>query len=106
VFLGRFTAFFRAVMPGLAGLSKMHYRTFLGWNALGGLAWGVGFLLVGYFAGQSYERVAKNIGTGAAIVIAILVVGALVWWHFRRKHREQVEEAEWAGEPGEVSEPN
>ena len=43
VFLGRFTAFFRAVMPGLAGLSQMRYRTFLPWNALGGFVWGVGF---------------------------------------------------------------
>src|SRR4051812_21941404 len=42
VFLGRFTAFFRAVMPGLAGLSMMRYRRFLLWNALGGATWGIG----------------------------------------------------------------
>ena len=64
VFMGRFTAFFRAVMPGLAGLSRMRYRTFLPWNALGGLVWGVGFCLLGYFAGSSYERVASEIGEG------------------------------------------
>ena len=88
VFLGRFTAFFRAVMPGLAGLSQMPYRTFLPWNALGGLIWGVGFSLVGYFAGESYEKVASEIGRGTAIVIALLVVGALVVWHFRRRRAE------------------
>jgi membrane-associated protein len=88
VFLGRFTAFFRAVMPGLAGLSQMPYRTFLTWNALGGLIWGVGFSLVGYFAGESYEKVASEIGRGTAIVIAFLVIGALVVWHFRRRRAE------------------
>ena len=88
VFLGRFTAFFRAVMPGLAGLSQMPYRTFLPWNALGGLIWGVGFSLVGYFAGESYEKVASEIGRGTAIVIALLVIGALVVWHFRRRRAE------------------
>ena len=88
VFLGRFTAFFRAVMPGLAGLSQMPYRTFLPWNALGGLIWGVGFSLVGYFAGESYEKVASEIGRGTAIVIALLVIGALVVWHFRRRRVE------------------
>jgi membrane-associated protein len=88
VFLGRFTAFFRAVMPGLAGLSQMPYRTFLPWNALGGLIWGVGFSLVGYFAGESYEKVASEIGRGTAIVIALLVTGALVVWHFRRRRAE------------------
>src|SRR5215467_5030722 len=29
VFVGRFTAFLRAVMPGLAGASRMHYPRFL-----------------------------------------------------------------------------
>lgn len=89
VLLGRFTAFFRAVMPGLAGLSQMRYRTFLIWNALGGLIWGVGFTLVGYFAGASYEQVATQIGRGSAIAIGVLVVVALVVWHLRRKRREQ-----------------
>ena len=92
VFLGRFTAFFRAVMPGLAGLSNMKYRTFLVWNALGGLIWGVGFALVGYFAGASYDKVAAQIGRGSAIVIALIVVVALVVWHVRRKRAERAEE--------------
>ena len=92
VFLGRFTAFFRAVMPGLAGLSNMKYRTFLVWNALGGFIWGVGFALVGYFAGASYDKVAAQIGRGSAIVIALIVVVALVVWHVRRKRAERAEE--------------
>jgi membrane-associated protein len=37
VFLGRFVAFFRAVMPALAGTSRMPYLRFLRWNALAGL---------------------------------------------------------------------
>src|SRR6478735_7973884 len=39
VFVGRSTAFLRAVTPGLAGLSGMRYRRFLLWNALGGVVW-------------------------------------------------------------------
>ena len=37
VFLGRFVAFFRAVMPALAGTSHMPYPKFLAYNAAGGL---------------------------------------------------------------------
>jgi membrane-associated protein len=85
VLLGRFTAFLRAVMPGLAGLSQMRYGKFLFWNALGGLIWGIGFTLVGYFAGASYEKVASTIGRGSAIVLAAIVVGLLVWWRVRRR---------------------
>jgi membrane-associated protein len=96
VFLGRWTAFFRAMMPGMAGLSRMHYRTFLFWNALGGITWGVTFSLVGYFAGASYEKVASTIGKGSAVVIAVLVIAALVVWRVRRHRREQSEEQEYA----------
>lgn len=42
VFLGRFVAFYRAVMPALAGLSRMRYGKFLMFNAAGGLVWGTG----------------------------------------------------------------
>jgi membrane protein DedA with SNARE-associated domain len=89
VFLGRWTAFFRAVMPGLAGLSQMRYRTFLLWNAVGGIAWGVTFSLVGYFAGASYEKVASSIGKGSAVVVALLVLAAVVVWWVRRRRRER-----------------
>jgi len=88
VFLARWTAFFRAVMPGIAGISRMRYLTFLCWNAVGGVTWGVTFSLVGYFAGASYERVASSIGEGAAVVAAVLVVAAIVVWRIRRR-REQ-----------------
>jgi membrane protein DedA with SNARE-associated domain len=89
VFLGRWTAFFRAVLPGIAGLSRMRYPTFLLWNALGGITWGVTFSLIGYFAGASYEKVASSVGTGAAVVVAVIVVAAIVVWRVRRRRQEQ-----------------
>lgn len=97
VFLARWTAFFRAVMPGLAGLSQMRYRTFLPWNALGGIAWGITYSLVGYFAGASYEKVASSIGKGSAIVVGLLVLTALVVWRVRRKRHDSADEQEYAG---------
>lgn len=86
VFLGRFVAFFRAVMPALAGISQMPYRRFLPWNAVGGLVWGTGFVLLGYLAGNSYETVASSVGRGAAVVVAAVVVVAIVVWRVR-EHR-------------------
>jgi membrane protein DedA with SNARE-associated domain len=85
VFLGRFIAFFRAMMPALAGASHMRYRTFLLFNALGGLAWGIGFTLLGYFAGTAYTRVEHTVGRALAIVLVAVVVVALVTWHVRRR---------------------
>ncbi|MFJ4675343.1 DedA family protein [Kitasatospora sp. NPDC088783] len=88
VLLGRFVAFFRALMPALAGVSRMPYRRFLLFNALGGLLWGVGFVLLGYFAGAAYTRVEGTVGRTAALVVAgVLVLAVLV--HYVRGHRRE-----------------
>ncbi len=87
VLIGRFTAFLRAVTPGLAGLSGMRYRRFLAWNAAGGLLWGVGCVVAGYLAGSSYEQVARYLGQGGAVAAALLVVAALVAWRVARRRR-------------------
>ncbi|MBK8729209.1 MAG: VTT domain-containing protein [Tetrasphaera sp.] len=97
VFLGRWTAFFRAVMPALAGVSRMPYRRFLIWNAAGGIVWGVVVVVVGYLAGLSYDRAAAWLGGGATAVVAVIVIGALTVWHVRRRQREKALEHEPAG---------
>jgi len=87
VFVGRFTAFLRAVMPGLAGMSKMHYRRFLIANAAGGLIWGVSFTLLGYFAGHALtkiERWASWMGVG----LLLLLIALWVTLRIRSKRRE------------------
>jgi membrane-associated protein len=89
VFLGRFTAFFRAVMPALAGTSRMHYPRFLAFNAAGGLVWGSGFVLLGFFAGNSYEAVAKAAGRDIAVVVVLIVVIAVVVRSVRKSRRER-----------------
>ncbi|MGT2464223.1 DedA family protein [Sinomonas atrocyanea] len=92
VFLGRFVAFFRAVMPALAGSSRMHYRKFLAFNALGGLVWGVGFVLLGFLAGASYETVAKAAGRDITAVVAALAVIAVIVWRVGKGRRERRQE--------------
>jgi membrane protein DedA with SNARE-associated domain len=89
VFLGRWIAFFRAVMPFLAGSSRMRYPKFLAWNALGGLAWGATVVLLGYAAGASYKKVESSLGTGAAIAVLVVVVIGVVVWRVRR-HRARL----------------
>ena len=89
VFLGRWVAFFRAVMPALAGSARMPYGRFLAFNAAGGLAWGVLVVALGYAAGASYATIEKKLGTGSALVVAAVVVVALVVWRLRR-HRAGV----------------
>ena len=84
MFLGRFTAFLRAVMPGLAGVSRMHYRRFLVANALGGLVWGVAFCLFGYYGGSQLTKIEKYSGWVSIALVALLVVTVL-GVHYARK---------------------
>jgi len=95
VFVGRFTAFLRAVMPGLAGLSKMQYRRFLLANASGGLIWGVAFTLLGYFAGGALTKIEKWAGWASLSLLAV-VVAIWVYFFLRRRARERRE----AGQDG------
>lgn len=88
VLLGRWVAFFRAVMPALAGASRMPYRTFLPYNAVGGLLWGVVVVTAGYLAGGSYARVEKALGRDGAVVAAAVVLLTVVVWKVRQ-HRTQ-----------------
>jgi membrane protein DedA with SNARE-associated domain len=88
VLLGRWVAFFRAVMPALAGLARMPYRVFLPFNAAGGALWGTAVVLIGYLAGASYEKVEKSFGTGAAVVVAVVVIVGVVVWQIRRRRAE------------------
>jgi membrane-associated protein len=89
VFLGRFVAFFRAVMPALAGTSGMHYPKFLAFNVAGGLVWGAGCVLLGYFAGNSYEAVATAAGRDVAAVVVVVVAITVLTWRIRRARAER-----------------
>jgi membrane-associated protein len=84
VFVGRFTAALRAIVPGTAGMSGVPYGRFLVWNALGGAIWATAYVMIGYLAGSQYkhiEKYANYIGIGLlAVVAAVLLV---------RRHRRR-----------------
>ena len=102
VFIGRFTAFLRAVMPGLAGLSRLRYQIFLAANAAGALVWGVLFTFLGYWVGGAYRKAEKYAGwasTGILILVVFVAVGFFIRGRLKEKELESefssdVEQAE------------
>lgn len=85
VFFARFTAFFRAVMPGLAGTARMPYRRFLVFNAAGGLIWAVGVTLLGFVAGAGYHSAERVVGTASEVILVVVVLAGVVL--VIRRHR-------------------
>ena len=104
VFLGRFVAFARALVPGLAGMSGLRYRTFLFYNAIGGLVWGVGFTLLGYVVGLSFEHILSVVGFWSILVVAVLLAAVIVVHLVRRRRERRRLAAEFADE--EIDPPN
>ena len=93
VFLGRFVAVARAIMPAGAGAAGVRFTTFAVYNVVGGLLWGVGYSLLGYLAGSAYAVVERRVGTGLAIAVGVVVVAGAAIWVVRR-HRAPADPAE------------
>jgi membrane protein DedA with SNARE-associated domain len=90
VFLGRFFALLRAWAAFLAGTNRMPWRSFLFWNALGGVVWATIYGALGYALGNNLPllgRIVHMIGiVGTALTVAI-VLGAIILWRMRLRRR-------------------
>lgn len=86
VFLARFSAGARVTAAWLAGANHMRWRTFLLWNALGGITWAVGVGLLGFFAGPAAERIIREFGwAGLVLILAVPAVGGILLVLRRRR---------------------
>ncbi|MEQ4300740.1 VTT domain-containing protein [Plantactinospora sp. B6F1] len=73
VVLARFVPIVRTFTPIVAGVSGMRYRTFVVYNVVGGVLWGTGVTVLGFFLGQ-IPFVKANI---EFILIAIVFVSVI-----------------------------
>ena len=69
IILARFIPVIRNFVPILAGVGKMHYKTFVTYNIIGGLLWGAGITLSGYFLGQKIPGIDRYL-----IPILLLII--------------------------------
>ncbi|MFL5791342.1 MAG: DedA family protein, partial [Actinomycetota bacterium] len=88
VFIGRFTAALRVLVPGLSGMAELPYPTFLLYNVLGAVLWGTGFAILGYLAKNAWEQVATDARDAGLALLAVIVIGFVATKVIRRR-REQ-----------------
>jgi membrane-associated protein len=73
ILLARFVPIVRTFAPIIAGVGGMHYRTFIRYNIVGGILWGVGIPIAGHFLGKN-EFIAGHVEIMFLIIVAISVV--------------------------------
>lgn len=88
VFFGRFIAILRFTAAWVAGLGRMHWWTFLFWNAAGGIAWATLVSLVSYYGGRAAADAIARYGIFAGIAIAVLTIGGWFAVHLVKKRIE------------------
>ncbi|EFL40012.1 DedA family protein [Streptomyces griseoflavus] len=77
IVLARFVPIVRTFAPIVAGAGRMKYRTFLTYNVIGGVAWGCGVTLAGYWLGQ-IELIKTNIEPILILIVLISVVPIII----------------------------
>ena len=84
VFFGRFVLGLRVWASWLAGATHMHWRSFVVWNALGGITWATAIGLIAYFLGHSAGSAIEAFGLyGLAAVLIAIASG----FYMHRRHR-------------------
>ncbi|MCW2680933.1 MAG: associated Golgi protein [Frankiales bacterium] len=87
IVIARFVPIVRTFAPVIAGVSRMDYRVFVTYNVIGGVLWGVGVTLLGYFLGE-IQFVADNIEPIILLIIGISLLPIVIEvLRARRQHR-------------------
>jgi membrane-associated protein len=105
IVLARFVPIVRTFCPIVAGVSRMHYRTFVRFNVIGGVLWAVGFTQLGYWLGRAFPGIGDNLELAIVVIVAFSVVpiGIEVWRHRRKAKAAAVAEAETDGAAADVA---
>ena len=78
VFFGRFFSVLRIFAAFLAGVNRMRWRSFLIFNAAGGIIWSTIYGVAAYLLGQQLLRLSGQVDlvlaiAGVAVIIAVIV---------------------------------
>jgi membrane protein DedA with SNARE-associated domain len=94
VFFGRFVSVLRIFAAFLAGVNHMHWRRFLIFNALGGVAWSTIYGVAAYLFGQQLVQLSGEVDLVLAVAGIAVIVAAIVF--LRRNEARLQREADEA----------
>jgi len=79
VFLARFIPSVKEIAPFVAGTVGMQRQTFMLWNVLGAIGWGLQWVGGGYLFGQSLNLAQAWMSRAGMALVVILLAWALLW---------------------------
>ncbi|WP_053754981.1 DedA family protein [Streptomyces sp. MMG1533] len=88
IVLARFVPIVRTFAPIVAGAGRMQYRTFLTYNVIGGVAWGSGITLAGYWLGQ-IEFIRTNVEAILVLIVFVSVVPIIIEYLRERSKKKR-----------------
>jgi membrane-associated protein len=80
IFISRFEALATLTVNGVCGISKVPYRKFMLYEAIGAVADAVLYGGIGFVFGDSWQAVNKLIGNFSIIVFIILIACVILFW--------------------------
>jgi membrane-associated protein len=78
VILARFVPIVRTFCPPVAGAAEMPYDRYLAYDVAGGILWGGGMILGGYFLGRQIPNISENIHYVIAVVIFLSLLPPII----------------------------
>lgn len=90
IILARFMPVIRTFAPILAGVGAMQYSKFLFFNIVGGVVWGIGISLGGYYLGSLIPNVDRYLIPIIAAIILASALPGIIHLARDRKQREQI----------------
>lgn len=85
IIIARFVPIIRTFAPIVAGIGRMHYKTFILYNIFGGIFWVSLMTLAGYFLGGLIPNPDKYIIPIALLIIFISVIPILIKFIKKKK---------------------
>lgn len=88
IFFGYFIMGARHLTALVAGASRVRYRVFALFAYPGGFLWAFSFIAIGYFLGEEWPRVSREITTLAlilSVLLLIIIAAFLVLKHFKKR---------------------
>lgn len=87
VAISRFLPMLHSLVPVVAGMTTMRYRTFISWTVGACAIWAGAYVSIGYLAHTAYDQIAGQLKWGGLVFVAIILIFMIIV-HFGKQKLE------------------